>query len=276
MRRRRTTTGTAVGALLVAALQAGCAPDSEPIPPGADAVPTTLAPRPTPRPQPSARIRAEQPTYVLGGAGRQSAEVVWNQSLDLIRNWLLNPELMKSHPVREVTELDGLVRLMTPRAGERWQRITHRALRGYVDPYPAWAARRHKDHLAVHQLVAWNLPPRPGRSWDNPMMSPVRITDAHVTSTGQTITAIFRMTTTYRLVGRDVKYDVPTTGIMGLVWMQDDGAWKLDAWWRSGHADRERRHAAKAESASPSAKPSRAPATPGSGALTPVPSLYPD
>lgn len=228
----------AAGLALMLSLATGCGNDVPP-PSGGEAVPTTLAPKPTAKMQPRPRIVAGSPRMTLSGVSQASGDKVWQQSLDLVSNWLLNPKYMLRHRV-EIDELDGLTRIMTRDAAKRWRRQAHRALGGYVRPDPVWWTRKNKLDLAVFQLVTFNAPLPSDRGWDTPMMTSIRIPDGFMLGQGAAIGVILPVETTFRLIGEGRTYRVPTSSTLGLTWRLEGGTWKLDAWWRTIHTDPEK------------------------------------
>ncbi|TCJ30237.1 hypothetical protein [Nocardioides jejuensis] len=235
-RRRSTLAG---GVLLSASLLVGCA-STPPPPPGAEDVSTALPSKPTVKKQPKPEMKADDPRYMLYGVSSATGQEIWQQSLDLVHNWTLNPKYMQRHKVKDVKELDGLAELMTPDAAKRWKQQAHRALKGYVKPYKGWWEKKKDLDVWVNQLVAYNLMIRRDRGWDNPMLTPIKITDGLVAAGHGGIGVIFTINTKFRLMGQGKKYRVPTQSALGLAWVPTSDGWKLDQWWRVYKFNQER------------------------------------
>lgn len=238
--RRLRLTSFAGGLSLSLALLAGCADTPTPPSPGAEDVPSTLPAKPKLKKQPKARIVADAPQTYLTGMSQASADQVWQQSLDLVSEWLLNPAYMQRHQVRSVRELDGLTKLMTPEAAALWRKQAHTALRCYARPYTDCWRDQPKRQLPIEQLVTFMVPLRADRGWDNPMMTPVRIKDALMLSANGQFGVIMPISTKYRLIGQGREYRVASTSVLGLAWTQQDGEWKISQWWRVYRFDREK------------------------------------
>jgi hypothetical protein len=229
--RRRTRVGVAAASLLVSAsLVAGCATEARTPPP--DDVPTTLAAKPTVKPQPKVTIKAEAPDTVLYGISSATADQIWQQSLDLISDWMLNPKYMQRHKPKSIDELDGLTKLMTEQGAATWRTQTHRALEGYLKPTPEWWEKKVDLDKWVHQLVVYNLTIRRDRGWDNPMLTPVKVSDGLVVTGKGGVGVIMTINTKFRLIGQGKNYRVPTKSVLGLAWVPDGDGWKLAQWWR--------------------------------------------
>lgn len=229
-RQHRRRIGTlSAGALLGLLLTAGCASET-PAPPGADPVPTTLAPKPH-HPQQPPVVRTLTPQYRLAGLSQASAEQAWEQSVALLPRWTFNPRYMLLHAVTR-TELDDLAKVMTPDAGRRWKRQAHRALGGYVRATPDWLAHRRTYEARVNQLVTFRVQPPANRGWDNPMIGPLSLTSGAVLGGPQGVTVSLELKTAYRLTGQGGYYRVPLKTRLNLAWVPTSDGWKLDRWWR--------------------------------------------
>lgn len=266
----------AAGAVLTTALVTGCASEVPPEPQGPDVVPTTLAPKPTVKPQEKPELVVATPRTLLYGAGQGSADLVWKQAQEFVSDWLLNPDLMQKQHITSERALDGLTRIMTKEAGARWRKTAHRALRGYVHPYAGWAQEKVELELPVNQLVTFNLLIRSDRGWDNPMMSTIRIDEGSILSGGDAIATIMPIRTRLRFIGQGKRYTVASRTAIGLTWRYEDGAWKIDEWWRTYRLDPE-----KLRGWRPGQAPPTDPATGGSAPADPEapsadPTLYPE
>lgn len=267
----------AVGALLLSAsLLAGCS-SSPPPPPDAEEIPTLPA-KPTAKAQPKPTIQDDAArTEVLNGLSSATADAAWQQSLDLVRNWLYAPKLMQYHPVTKATELDGITKIMTASAGERWRQVTHKALSKRVDTHGRWDNAQLQLEFPIYQLVVWNMRLRSDRGWDNPMLTPVKVTDGFVAYANGQIGCILHISTKYRMIGQGKEYRTPTSSYLGLTWIREDGQLKLNDWWRVGSVSPEFTRGWR-----PGQAPPAAPITPGAeveepgGKPTADPSLYPE
>lgn len=277
MSSRRRATAALTVALLPLGLVACTAEAPDPPP---EPVPTTLSARPTPKPQPKARIEATAPRVITGGGISAGApDKVWEQALDLVRDWLLNPAYMQRHAIRERDELAGLGRLMTPEARKRWNRTTRRVIEGHLDPDPTWLDRRAAAEGKVHQLVVWNLKLDASRAWDNPMLGPVQVSEGSVMGADGRLRTILRIRTTYRFVGNGQYHRVPVDSVLGLIWEQHGDAWLLDDWWRTVGYGKERevdrrRDPAPSTGSSTTPTPDRPTRSPGGPQVDPT--LVPD
>lgn len=233
-------TPLAAGLALSLALLAGCADSPPPPPPGAEDVPTTLPAKPKVKKQPKPKIIAEAPQTYLNGMSQASADLVWQQSLDVVSDWLLNPKYMLRHEVRSARELDGLMKLMTPEAAALWRKQTRAAFKCYVKPFPNCWRDQPVRQLPVEQLVTFMPALRPDRGWDNPMLTPVRIEDALLLSANGQFGVIMPISTSYRLIGQGKEYRQRATSVLGLAWAQHEGEWKISQWWRVYRFDKER------------------------------------
>lgn len=225
----RRTAALALSGVLSASLLVACAEEAPPRP---DNVPTTLAPKPEREKQKKPKIKVQAPEYMLYGASSATAEQIWQQSVDLVHDWTLNPKYMKRHKVEDIHELDGLAKIMTAEGGERWKKQAHAALKGYVKPYQGWWEEKRELDVWVNQLVAFNLMIRRDRGWDNPMLSPIMIKDGLVVAGKGGLGVIFTVSTKFRLIGQGREYRLPTQSVLGLAWVPTEDGFKLDQWWR--------------------------------------------
>lgn len=266
----------AVGAALTTLVLAGCGSPPPQEPDGADVVPTTLAPKPTVKPQEKPELVVAAPRTLLYGAGQGGADQAWKQAQQFVSDWLFNPALMQKQHVTSVRQLDGITKIMTKKAGARWRKIAHRALRGYVHPYAGWLQERVKLELPIDQLVTFNLMIRPDRGWDNPMMSRITISQGTVLSGGDAIATIMPIQTNLRFIGQGKRYTVASRTAIGLTWRYEDGAWKIDDWWRTYRLDPEKLKGWRPGQAPPvdPAPESGAPEDPAAPSADPT--LYPE
>lgn len=233
----RRVAALALSAVLSASLLVSCAEEA---PPRADDVPTTLAPKPEREKLKKPKVEAEAPSYMLYGASSAAGEEIWQQSVDLIRKWTLNPKYMRRHKVTSIRELDKLANIMTAEGGARWKKQAHAALKGYVKPYQGWWEEKRELDVWVNQLVAFNLMIRRDRGWDNPMLSPIKITDGLVAAGKGGFGVILTVSTKFRLIGQGRQYRVPTQSVLGLAWVPTEDGYKLDQWWRVYKLDSEK------------------------------------
>jgi hypothetical protein len=212
----------AVGVMALA-LATGCggeAPDTSKF----DQVPSTLAARPTPRMQPPIELEVSPPVRVLNGYAESSADAVWQKSMDLVSNWVLNPRFVQTHTIRK-DELSGLLPELTGEAEAKWRASIKKAV-------PLWMSttyrpkRMAKAQLEVAQLVLWNTRPPSNRGWDNPMFAPVRVTHGRVIGNSDMV-VMFQFHTAWRWRGGGMQYELPYDSFMMLSWRRVDGDWKL-------------------------------------------------
>ena len=239
-RPRSRRTPLAAGLTLSLALLAGCGSSPTPPPPGVDDVPSTLPARPEVKEQPRPTVVAEAPEMYLNGMSQAAADQVWQQSLDVVSDWLLNPKYMLRHQVTSQRELDGLARLMTADAAALWRKQAHAALKCYVKTITNCWRDQQVRQLPVEQLVTFMTTLSSDRGWDNPMMTPVRIEDALLLSDHGQFGVIMPISTNYRLIGQGKEYRVPAKSVLGLAWAQEDGVWKISQWWRVYRVDKEK------------------------------------
>jgi hypothetical protein len=232
-------TRSSIAALAVTALflVVSCSPETPTNDASRDEVPATLAPRPTPRAQPPVKLVITPPAWQLNGYAAGSGRQVWNQSMDLVRDWLLRPALVMQHEVKP-DELDGIARLMVPESAEAWLKVAHRAVEGRRN-LSGTEERRTRAEGAVNQLVFWNVDLASGRGWDNPMFTPAKVTGGQVIG-GDNLTVVFTVDTAARLRGHGLDYEIPYRTALWLVWKKVGNGWKLQTWSRTVSGGKEK------------------------------------
>jgi hypothetical protein len=217
-------TRIAVGVMTLA-LATGCggeAPDTSRL----DEVPTTLAARPTPRAQPKITLDVDTPARFLNGYSESSGDAVWQKSMDLLRDWMFNPTLVQAHTIQK-GELDGLLPLLTGEAEQKWREAIHRALPLWMSPSPKMK-KMARAQLQILQMVIWNIRPPSTRGWDNPMFTPVHITNGRILGGGD-LGVMFQIHTALRWRGHGLEYEVPYDSFIQMNWRRVDGEWKIAA-----------------------------------------------
>lgn len=234
---RPTMRALAIAVALVASLASGCGGEPSSTPDPREAVPSTLAPRPTVKAQPKIELSRHEPEWLLNGYAASSGHQVWQQSMDLARDWMFRPDLVMSHKVAP-DELEALADEMTDEAAERWRSDVRRALKPWL-VRDRVMARRPKAELALAQLALWNLDLGPRRGWANPMFGPARVSNGRVIG-GDGLGVIYTLRTTLRLRGQGLEYEIPYDTTSMLIWTRVDGVWKLSAWSRNAVMGKER------------------------------------
>ncbi|RJS45358.1 hypothetical protein [Nocardioides cavernaquae] len=214
----------AVGAVTLV-LATGCAGEA-PSNSELDRVPSTLAARPTPRAQPKITLEIDTPARFLNGYAESSGDEVWQKSMDLLRDWTFNPELVQPHTIKK-GELDGLLPLLTGEAEQRWRKAIRRALPLWMSPSPKMK-KMARAQLEILQLVIWNIRPPTTRGWGNPMFTPVRITHGRIQGGGD-LGVMFQVHTALRWRGHGLEYEVPYDSFIQMNWRRVDGEWKIAA-----------------------------------------------
>jgi hypothetical protein len=212
----------AAGAMALVLLTgcAGEAPDTSKL----QEVPSTLAARPTPRAQPKIRIEADTPARYLNGYSESSGDAVWQKSMDLLRDWTFNPKLVQPHSIQK-GELDGLLPLLTGEAEQKWRKSIRHALPLWLSPSPK-LKKMARAQLEILQLVIWNIRPPSTRGWDNPMFTPVHVTNGRILGGGD-LGVMFQMHTALRWRGHGLEYEVPYDSFILMTWRRVDGEWKI-------------------------------------------------
>jgi hypothetical protein len=261
----------AVGVMALALLTgcAGEAPDNSRF----EEVPSTLAARPTPRAQPKITLDIDTPQRYLNGYAESSGDIVWQKSMDLLRDWTFNPALVQAHTIKK-DELDGLLPLLTGEAEQQWRAAIDKAVPLWMSPNPKYR-KMAKAQLAVLQMVIWNIRTPGTRGWDNPMWTPVHITNGRILG-GNDLGVMFQLHTAMRWRGHGLEFQVPYDSFMLLTWRHVGSEWKLATIGRSWNMKAEKLvgpPSAVRSSKAAEPTPSKSARPKGSGNPSPSPSV---
>jgi len=122
------------------------------------------------RPAPAKlKWKVEEPVFApyLGIYTEEDAEVVWDQAVELVKKWHINPRLLQTRHYLP-RELNPVAKFMAPELARQWRSDVRRAIRSIdrggppTDPVPMFN---------VFSLVVWNLPTPVDGAWRNPMVS---------------------------------------------------------------------------------------------------------
>ena len=113
--------------------------------------------------------KVEEPVFApyLGIYAEEDAEQVWNQAVELVKKWHINPRLLQTRRYLP-RELNPVAKVMAPKLARQWRSDVRRAIRSIdrggppTDPVPMFN---------IFSLVVWNLPTPVDGAWRNPMVS---------------------------------------------------------------------------------------------------------
>jgi hypothetical protein len=176
----------------------------------------------------------------LGVYTSEDAEVVWNQAVDLVKKWHINPRLLQTrHYLRR--ELYPVTRFMAPKLARQWRSDVRRAIqvidRGGppTDPVPLFN---------VFSLVVWNLPTPADGAWRDPMVSKPTIEGA-VLPAVEGLRVTMKVTANFRIDRGTQDALQPYSTVLQLYYRvhdddeddEDDGKWLLEVYsgkWKLG------------------------------------------